>query len=253
MKFRIACAILPALLIAACGSKSGTAADGNGNGVAPAAAPVAAVKPVAGQSWVDIVSRTPEGGYRMGNPDAAVKLVEYGSRSCPHCAAFDAEGVSVLKAGPIAAGKLSYEFRDYPVHGALDMGPILLGQCVEPATFFPMLEQMFAAQQQLLNKPEMPRDQQAALQTRSPSQVATALAEYYGFLDFVKQRGVPEAKARACLADPKAIEAIAKSTETANDEYKVAGTPTFIVNGTVAQDVAEWEKLKPILQGAGAL
>lgn len=250
MKFRIACVILPALLVAACG-KGGPGGTG-GNSVAPAA-PVAAVKPPAGKNWVDVVSRTPEGGYRMGNPDAAVKLIEYGSRSCPHCAAFDAEGVPTLKSGPIAAGKLSYEFRDYPVHPQIDMGTILLGQCVEPAAFFPMLEQMMAAQPQLLNKPDIPAAEQAKLRTMSPSGVFAYLSNYYGYVDFVKQRGVPDAKARACLADPKAIDAIAKSTDTANTQYKVAGTPTFIVNGSVVTDVAEWKELQPVLRQAGVL
>ncbi len=251
MKFRIACVILPALLVAACG-KGGPGGIG-GNSAAPAA-PVAAVKPPAGQNWVDVVSRTPEGGYRMGNPNAPVKLIEYGSRSCPHCAAFDAEGVPTLKSGPIAAGKLSYEFRDYPVHAALDMGPILLGQCVAPSSFFPMLEQMMAAQPQLLSKTDkIPAADQTRLQSATPTQVATYLAEWNGYIDFVKQRGVPEAKARACLADPKAIDAIAKGTDTANTQYKVAGTPTFIVNGSVVPDVADWKELQPALRQAGAL
>jgi len=250
MKFRIVCAVLPLLFVAACGK-----GDAGGNSsTAPAAAPVAEAKPPAGQNWVDVVSKTPEGGYRMGNPDAPVKLVEYGSRSCPHCAAFDAEGFPVLKAGPIAAGKLSYEFRDFPVHGAVDMGPIMLGQCVEPAQFFPMLDQMMTSQQQLIGRSEKISDEDnARLQKASPGEVAAFLANFYGYVDFVKQRGVPEAKAKACLSDPKALEAIAKQTEAASRQYNVSGTPTFLVNGTVATDVASWAALQPVLKAAGAL
>lgn len=248
MKFRIACAVLPALLLVACG-KGGTDA----NSAAPAA-PVAGAKAPAGTNWIDVVSKTPEGGYRMGNPEAPVKLIEYGSRSCPHCAAFDAEGLPPLKAGPIAAGKMSYEFRDYPVHGAVDMGPILLGHCVDPATFFPMLDQMMVAQPQLVGRTDkIPDADQAKLQQASPSQVASYLANFYGYVDFVKQRGVPEAKAKACLNDAAAIDAIAKQTEAANQLYNVSGTPTFIVNGAVAKDVFDWASLQPILKTAGAL
>jgi protein-disulfide isomerase len=250
MNIRIATAIVPVLLLAACGKGAGT---GDANSSAPAA-PVAAAKAPAGTKWIDVVTKTPEGGYRMGNPDAPVKLVEYGSRSCPHCAAFDAEGVPELKSGPIAAGKLSYEFRDFPVHGALDMGPILLGQCVEPAQFFPMLDQMMAAQQQLVYRTDkIPEADQAKLKNASPSEVATYLANFYGYVDFVKQRGVPDAKAKACLADAKTIDAIAKSTESATTQYGINGTPGFIVNGKVATDVYDWAALKPVLRAAGAL
>ena len=249
MKFRIAYAVLPALILAGCGS-GGT----GGNSTAPAAAPVASVPAPAGKKWVDTVSKTPEGGYRMGNPNAAVKLIEYGSRTCPHCAAFDAEGFPALKSGPIASGKLSYEFRDYPIHAEADIGPMLLGHCVEPSQFFPMLEQMMISQQALIGKTDkIPEADQARLQNAPPAQVVTYLAQFYGYLDFVKQRGVPDAKARQCLADPKMLEEIAKNTDTANQQFKIQGTPTFIVTGDVGPDVADWKGLQPALKAAGAL
>jgi protein-disulfide isomerase len=251
MKFRIACAVLPALLLVACGKGDG---DANSSAAAPAAAPVAGAKPPAGQNWVDVVSKTPEGGYRMGNPDAPVKLIEYGSRSCPHCAAFDAEGFPTLKAGPIAAGKMSYEFRDFPVHGPIDMGPILLGHCVEPAQFFPMLDQMMTAQPQLLAKEqEVITALQAKASSLSQADFITQLTTNLGYVDFVKQRGVPDAKAQACLTDQKGLDAIAKQTDAANRQYNVSGTPTFIVNGKVATDVYDWKALQPVLRAVGAL
>ncbi|CAN5565905.1 DsbA family protein [soil metagenome] len=249
MKFILVLAALPALLLAACGSGGST---GSGNDVA-AAAPVAAAKPPAGTNWLDTVSATPEGGYVQGNPNAPVKLIEYGSRACPYCAKFDAEGVPALRAGPIAAGKLSYEFRDYPVHGALDLAPTLLGHCVEPAAFFPMLDQMMAAQPQLLADEQAIGKQLQSMQNATPQQIATALGEKLGYLDFVKQRGVPEAKARACLADQKGYDLIATRRDAADQQYNISGTPTFIVNGTVARDVSDWTALQPVLKTAGAL
>ena len=60
------------------------------------------VEAAAQQDWAKQVVVTPEGGYRMGNPDAAVKVVEYGSLTCPHCADF----INSAKV-PIAAGSAS--------------------------------------------------------------------------------------------------------------------------------------------------
>src|SRR5687768_3218644 len=62
-------------------------------------APIAqatAVKPPKGGDWQQVVAQTPAGGFVMGNPDAAVKLIEYGSMTCPHCAEFDETGVQPL-------------------------------------------------------------------------------------------------------------------------------------------------------------
>ncbi len=245
MKLSPALALLPLALLAACGEGTG----GNGT-TATASAPVPAKPAPAGKAWVDVVAATPEGGFRMGNPDAALKLIEYGSRACPACARFDAEGFPALKSGLIAAGKLSYEFREYPIHGALDVAPILLGQCVSADAFFPMLDQMMANQTTLLAKTEEVAKQAQAAQGDA-LRVATIFAEGLGYIDFVKQRGVPEAQARACLSDKAKLDALAKNTEAANQQFNVGGTPTFILNGKKVENAADWASLEPVLKAAG--
>ena len=127
-------------------------------------------------NWLATIVRTPDGGVRIGNPNAAITLIEFGSRTCPHCALFDAEGLPAIKSKYIATGQLSYEFRDFPVHGVLDMGPILLGQCVPTAQFFPMLNQMMAAQKRLMAKPDIPAADQEKLRTMAPAPLITWLA-----------------------------------------------------------------------------
>lgn len=248
MNYRIALAVVPLLLAAAC--NNGGTADGSAS--AATGAKVAAKAPPAGQSWTDIVAATPEGGVRMGNPDAPIKLVEYGSRSCPHCAKFDREGFPALKAGAIASGKLSYEFRDYPVHGALDIGPIMLGNCVEPAAFFPMLQQMMENQESLLAKASSitPAENQQ-LAGKSPNEVAAFLADRLGYIDFVKQRGVAETRARTCLSDKTALTRLSQNIQTANERYNISGTPTFLINGVVQENTGEWSQLQPKLAAAG--
>ena len=243
--FAVLIAAAPALLLGSCGSGTG------GNATTPAAAVAGAPAPK-GTTWVDTVSKTNDGGYLMGNPNAPIKLVEYGARTCPHCAAFDAEGLPVLKEKYIATGKVSYEFRDYPVHGPLDLAPILLGNCVDTATFFPLLDQMFQSQQSLLGAADKLNQAQVNALANDPPKLATFFAEQLGYLDFVKQRGIPEAKARACLTDKTAIDALAARTKTANAKYQIPGTPTFIINGEVVPDTADWAALEPVLKARGA-
>ncbi|OYY70387.1 thioredoxin domain-containing protein [Sphingomonas sp. 28-63-12] len=245
MKLRLMIAVLPALALVACnkGTDSTVVAPTKSAAVAPAPA---------GTAWVDVVSATPEGGMRMGNPDAPIKLVEYGARTCPTCARFDVEGLPALKSGMITAGKVSYEFRDFPVHGPLDIGPILLGHCVEPAAFFPMLDDMMHNQETLLAKEQQVAEAGQALQGKPPTEVARYFAENLGYIDFVKQRGVPESKALACLADQAAIERLATNLQQADTQYKISGTPTFIINGKVVDGVLDWAGLERALKAAGA-
>jgi protein-disulfide isomerase len=247
MKFAAFLALAPLALLAGCNKGDPSA---NGSASAPAK-PAATVAPPAGQQWTDVVVQTAD-GFRMGNPNAAVKLVEYGSRTCPVCGAFGREGMQPLEHKYVASGKVSYEFREYMVHGQPDIPASLLGVCAGPAAFFPLLEQMYQNQEAVEEKLGSPEGQALfqRMSTAQPVQVANAWADYLGYIDFVKQRGIPEAKARACLADSKTLDHITKVMR-AGDEKGVTGTPSFFINDSKA-DAITWGQLEPELKAAGA-
>ncbi|WP_294355330.1 thioredoxin domain-containing protein [uncultured Sphingomonas sp.] len=217
---------------------------------APAGSVKAAAAPT-GQDWTQTVSQTPEGGFVAGNPNAPLKLVEYGSRLCPTCGAFANTGMRPLMDNYVKTGKVSYEFREFLVHGAPDFPPALLGRCGGTQPFFPLLEEMFAAQPTVLPKMEDAGAFQQAQQGKKPGQIFTAWAEKLGFIDFVKQRGIPEAQARACLTDEKQIEALTKYMD-AGTEKGVQGTPTFFLNGNKLDNVVTWDGVQGALKNAGA-
>src|SRR3569833_3015065 len=102
------------------------------------AAPVkkGAAVPAKARDWTRVVRATPAGGFVMGNPDARVKLVEYGSMTCPHCRAFEAEGVPTLVGKYVKSGQVSWEFRNY-VRDAFDVSAALIARCNGAGAFFP--------------------------------------------------------------------------------------------------------------------
>ncbi len=205
----------------------------------------------AGTSWTETTSATPDGGMLMGNPAASVKLVEYGALSCPHCAKFSidsAEGLKTL----ISKGTVSYELRTFLIHPQ-DVPASLLARCNGAGPFFAIAEQMFATQNDWLSKSSTitPADQQSWA-TMTPNQVAASMADKLGLVEFVQQRGIPADKAKACLADPEGVKTLEKIAKVANDEFKISGTPTFIINGQVVPNVTTWTDLEPELKKAGA-
>jgi len=214
-----------------------------------------AAKPAASPNWAATVSITPQGGYRQGNPEAPVKLVEYGSRGCPTCGRFAAEGVEPLRRDFIATGKVSYEYRDYLIHGAPDLAMALLNQCVSTARFFPVLDAIYANQKlfedRLMALVKNQPKQIEAWQKLPPNQTATRFAEAMGLIAFMKTQGLPEAKARQCLADPKLIARIAKTNADAVSVYQVDSTPSFIINGRKMRAFT-WDRLQPELWANGA-
>ena len=214
--------------------------------------PVAAVAAPAGTDWVSTVSATPDGGYLMGNPNAAVKLLEFGALSCPHCGHFAKESHDELHA-MIASGKLSYELRTYLIHPQIDLPASLLVSCNGPTTFFPMVDQMFAhqddwagAEKFKLLTPEV----QKSWANMTPNQLAADVADKLGLVGFVGARGVSADKAKACLADKAGIDKLQTILSVANDKYHITGTPTFILNGAIVPDTNDWAALKPKVKAA---
>ena len=70
------------------------------------------------RDWTRTVVATPEGGFRMGNPNAPVKLVEYGSLTCRHCADFaPGRDAAAGRHAMSASGKVSYEYRNFILNG----------------------------------------------------------------------------------------------------------------------------------------
>lgn len=234
-----------ALALAACGSKDQTAP-----GAAPTGEAVAAVPAPAGQVWSDVVSATPEGGMRMGNPNAPLKLVEYGSLSCPHCAKLANDGMKTLVDKYVNSGRVSYEFRSFPIHGIIDVPLTVMVRCADPAAFFPLVEQIYSDQQAMMTRAEAANAQAQAASQLPPNQRFAALADAFGLTDWFAARGLSKDQAHSCLADTSGAERVAKEGQKWSDEG-INQTPTLVLNGTTLE-AAEWKELEPILQKAGA-
>ncbi|QJU57866.1 thioredoxin domain-containing protein [Sphingomonas sp. AP4-R1] len=225
MSRRPAVAVLIALSLGACSKK---AADGNAASLP--GGPVAAVAPPAGKDWTEIASMTPEGGVRMGNPDAPVKLVEYASLTCPHCAEFTKEGAEPIQAQFVKTGKVSWEYRPF-VLNSFDIPAFMLTRCRGAEPFFKLAEQAYAQQQEWVGKAmALTPAQQAELQSTEQAQLFKKMASFMGLDAFFRARGISQADQDKCLGDVAAAEKLAQGTTTATNDKNVTGTPTFFIN-----------------------
>lgn len=228
--------------VAACGKKDDAAAVAD-------AAPLAAVPAPAGKAWSDVVTTTPEGGYLMGNPNAPLKLIEYGSLTCPHCAEFSEKGLPTLRDKYVASGRVSLEFRNF-VRDKYDTTMAMLTRCSSPDAFFGLTEQVYANQKDIFAGLDgVAKDPSVA--TLSEDKLFPVLGARGGLIDFFAARGVAKDQAAQCLANTKVATALADGVQKATDQYQITGTPSFILNGRNL-DVATWDALEPILKRAGA-
>ncbi|HEU0066458.1 MAG TPA: thioredoxin domain-containing protein [Sphingomonas sp.] len=195
------------------------------------------------RDWTKTVSMAPTGAYVLGNPRAPVKLVEYASFTCSHCAAFSAESAGVLEGQMIRSGSTSLEFRHY-VRDRLDLAAVMLARCTGPRGMFAATRAIFAAQSKWLNQ-AIQHDR-----TFGPSATLKDAADDSGLSAIVRARGLSEAAIAACLKDDAAIARVTAMTAAAPAE--IPGTPTFYINGKMVPRTASWAGLEPALRAAGA-
>jgi len=235
---------LAPLMLAACGDTKG--ADGgaaNGEALPAIAAP-------AGSKWADTVTVTPEGGYMIGNPDAPLKLVEYASHTCGACATFSATGKPVIKDKYVATGVVSFELRNL-VRDPIDLSIAALVRCGAKENMQPLSDQAWASLNDIFASVQANQAIYESAGSQPVEQRFVTIAQAAGLIDFFAARGLSADQSRACLADAKAIEAIANASNTQSEELKITGTPAFFLNGKKL-DVTQWAELEPQLQRAGA-
>ena len=250
MKRRIFLSCAAAVLALAGCKKSNS--GGEGTAAVNESVHITQATPPPGGTWADVVNRTPD-GYMMGNPNAKVKLIEIASLGCPYCKRFEDEGVPTLIDKYVKPGRISWEFRPYPIHGPIDIAAALIVECNGLKSFFPLSQALYKDQMNWMGKIEAtPQDKIAQIQNLPPNQMFVALASLAGLQDWAAARGVPQAKSNQCLADQKMINQQVQVSNDVNNQYPdFKGTPSFVLNGQMQpQDVGTWAKLQPQLDAA---
>lgn len=244
MKTIFAGATVAALMLTGCNDaasdKATTNVAGGTNG---------AVTAPAGTDWTTTVAATPQGGFRMGNPDARVKIVEFASMTCGVCKQFSADSNPAFYENYIKSGNVSFEFRNF-VMNQVDVISALLARCGGPQPFFKITEQMFTEQGETLGRVQAASAEMAAAESLPGAQTFVRVAELAGLDKFVGMRGIPSAKATACLTDKAELDRLVAMQQAGVKDYKVAGTPTFLVNDKPVPDAITWAALEPKIKAA---
>jgi protein-disulfide isomerase len=206
--------------------------------------------PAAAKNWDQTVTKLPSGAYLIGNPKAKVKLVEYLSYSCPHCAAFQKESAAVLRGKFIRSGSTSLEVRNQ-VHDQLDLAAAVLAQCAGAARFEGLAQALYAQQDSWMQSGiEFERANQRRLAMYPAADRLKAAADGAGISAIARQHGLSATEIDACFSSDAPMQTITRMMQNAPRE--ITGTPGFIVNGKIAEGVYTWDTLEPVLRAAGA-
>tara|TARA_R110000824_G_scaffold118960_19_gene272656 strand:- start:76172 stop:76918 length:747 start_codon:yes stop_codon:yes gene_type:complete len=175
----------------------------------------------------------PMGDMSLGDPKAPVRIYEYASVTCSHCAEFNKDTFPLLKRDYIDTGKVYYTLRDFPFDPIATAG-YMLAHCAGPERYFGFVDVLFSTQAQW-----------AFVQT--PMDALKSLA---------RQGGFSEESFDACMKNEEIFNHVKSVAERGAQTFGVRSTPTFFINGEKVEGAIPYEELEPIvkkhLSGEGA-
>jgi protein-disulfide isomerase len=212
-----------------------------------AAALVAAAPVKDWRTATGVVAAT--GAFTVGNPAAKVKLIEYLSFTCPHCADFARDSKAALHDSLVRSGKVAVETRS-AARDPYDLAAWMVVRCGGPARFARLSSAVFASQKAWTDKGEAyAQANLPALKAMQERQQLRTLADQSGLSAIGAANGVTAAQLNQCFATDADMNRIIQTTKQAF--AKIPGTPAFEINGRLV-DGHDWASLAPQLAAAGA-
>ncbi len=190
------------------------------------------------------VVQTAPGVHLIGYAKAKLKVTEWVSYTCPHCAQFESEGGDKLRLFYLTSGKVKLEIR-HLVRNPFDLTAAMLTNCGPVAKFDRNHATFMKAQPVWLDKLRKSTPaQRARYTTGTNAQRRMAIATDAGFYPMMVTRGYSRVEVDRCLANEAMAKALADATAKYINETGIQGTPSFALDNVVLAGTNDWESLK---------
>jgi protein-disulfide isomerase len=160
----------------------------------------------------------------LGDPNAPVKIVEYMSMTCPHCATFHNTTFEEIKTKYIDTGKVYFIVREFPFDPRA-AAAFMLARCAPEQQYFPFISVLMKQQQSW----------------------ATAQDARGALLQMSKLAGFSQETFEACLTNQKLLDDVNATMQRGATEFGVNSTPTFIINGKKYAGALSTESMSAIV------
>lgn len=148
----------------------------------------------------------------QGSADAPVEIIEYGSFTCPHCAAFHGDQYQQIKTNYIDTGKVRFIFREV-YFDRFGLWASMIARCGGELRFFGISDLLYSTQQDWVAGGD-------------PALIAQNLRK------IGLTAGLDTAMLDTCLNDETMAQTLVAWYTENSTRDGVEGTPTFFVNGT---------------------
>jgi protein-disulfide isomerase len=163
---------------------------------------------IAGKGTVTALTVDPVLGLRgVGNPEAPIKIQEFFSLTCNHCADFHTSTYQQLKAKYIDTGKVYFIFQEFPLNGPALYGS-MIARCMPEERYEGFIDLLLRNQDVWA----FSGDFKSALQQNA------------------KLAGMSDEEFETCFNNQDLQKAIAMNISTASNAYNISSTPSFVFN-----------------------
>lgn len=148
----------------------------------------------------------------LGDANAPVKIIEYMSMTCPHCAHFHQTTFDTIKTKYVDTGKVYFVLREFPFpQDTASLAAFMLARCTSEDKFFPFVS-MFLKQQRTWAAP-------------ADGDVRNAM------LQLSKLGGFTQETFDACLTNAQLAADVSAVRDRGAQEFGIQSTPSFLING----------------------
>ena len=143
----------------------------------------------------------------VGNPDAPVKIQEFFSLTCNHCAEFHKGEYQEIKKNLIDTGKVYFVYEEFPLNGPALYGS-MIARCLPEERYSGFIDILLRSQ----DKWAFGGDFKASLMQNA------------------KLAGMSEEEFETCFNNKDLQKAVASNIKDASEVWKVNSTPSFVFN-----------------------
>ena len=144
----------------------------------------------------------------FGDENAKVKVVEFASLTCGHCAKFHNEVMPILKEKYIEKGLIHFTYNDFPLD-KFALKASIIARCAGNEKFFKFLDVFY-------------KKQKDWTRTKDP---------FKSLLKIAKFGGLKDEELKVCIGNKSIEDGILKQRLNSSKKYDIKATPTLYLNG----------------------
>ena len=158
---------------------------------------------------------------KIGDKEASIKIVEFASLTCGHCAKFHNEVFPKIKKEYIDTGKIVFTYRDFPLD-KFALKASVIARCSGNDRFFNFLKVLYKKQKDWTS-------------TQDP---------FKSLLKIAKLGGLKNDEIKVCVGNKSIEDGILKERLSSSKKYDIKATPTIYINNEKYDGDLTFEALK---------